>query len=606
MHPRFLQYYERELEFIREMGREFAKAYPKIGARLDLDGFECADPYVERLLEGFAFLTGRIQLKLDAEFPQFTQHLLELLYPNHLAPVPSMAVVEFRPDTEGAVPPEGQPLPRGTRLFATAADAQRSRVELRTGANVDLRPLQVAAARYVPAGGLDKRIAGGLPYRAALHIELQTLGEIPISALEALEALVFFLAGSGRTPWRVHEALHAHTHAIRVRVGTRLTTLDSGALSLPGLRADEALLPVDERVFGGYRLLQEYFGFPERFRFFRLGGLQRALGSEGPETSFSVTFLLDREYADLEGKVEAAHFALHCAPAINLFPRRCDRIRLTPASGEYRVVVDRTRPQSFEVHSIQAVEGYGEGPRPLYPFHPFYHSVHRGTGDAGRYYTVQRRPRLTQDPSGYITHDVYLAVVDEADPPFSDALRQLGVQALCTNRDLCQRLRLGDRMTDFHLDTGAPVSGIRVLAGPSRPRATPVEGEYAWRLISHLNLNYQPLTSLEALRALLNLYADARGATRRHAEGLVSVKARGIVRRLPGEGPLTYAPGTEVVLGFERERFEGQTPYLLGRILATVLRHYASINSFVETRIEDTNGEPIATISAGLGRRPVL
>jgi len=585
MDPRLLDYYEQELQYIREMGREFAKAYPKIGARLDLDSFECADPYVERLLEGFAFLSARIQLKLDAEFPRFTQHLLELIYPNYLAPVPSMAVVRFTPDLE-SVPPEGCLLDRETRLYASATDRQHSRVQLHTGNEVDLRPLQLTEAVYLTPASLDPEKLAGTGYKAALRLSLRTAMELPLAAMSGLDRLVFFLSGSGRVPWQLHEWIHARTTAVVVESGQdRSLRLSRNVVFPLGMTAEETLLPLDRRNFQGYRMLQEYFAFPERFRFFGVGGLEPSLEAN-PAQEFTITLLFDRENPDLEGVVNADHFALHCAPVVNLFSRRCDRIHIDPGKNEYHIVVDRTRPLSYEVHSVRKVEGYSEGATPLCEFQPFYQLSHHTSHNGGAYYTVQRRPYTTSGDTDYVAHELFLSLVVEQQPPFPADLKQLGLETLCTNRDLCRRLSLGGRLTDFHLETGAPVTEVRAIAGPSSPRATFAEGEYAWRLISHLSLNYQALNSAETLREILALYAPiAEPVVRRQIEGLISVSGHPVVHRLPGKGPMTFGRGTEIRLEFDTKAFEGGTPFLLGVILNRFLRSYCTINSFVQTTL---------------------
>src|SRR5512134_4029355 len=118
MDPRLLRYYNQELQHLREMGAEFAQQFPKIAARLGVDGIEVADPYVERLLEGAAFLAARVQLRLDAEFPRFTQRLLEIVYPNYLAPTPSMLIAQFQPDLGEANLAAGFKIRRGAGLHS--------------------------------------------------------------------------------------------------------------------------------------------------------------------------------------------------------------------------------------------------------------------------------------------------------------------------------------------------------------------------------------------------------------------------------------------------------------------------------------------------------
>ncbi|MCK5189543.1 MAG: type VI secretion system baseplate subunit TssF, partial [Methylococcales bacterium] len=200
MNPRLLEYYQQELQFIREMGAEFAQHYPKIASALDLGGTECADPYVERLLESFAFLTARIQLKMDAEFPRFTQHLLEIVYPHYLAPLPSMTIVQFQPDLKGGLTEEGFVLPRHTRLFSQGGVKERSKCIFRTAHELSLWPIQLEEANYLPLGEAlryaDSDVRG---VKAGLRLKLQTVQELSFQQFN-MENLPIYLHGSGSIP----------------------------------------------------------------------------------------------------------------------------------------------------------------------------------------------------------------------------------------------------------------------------------------------------------------------------------------------------------------------------------------------------------------------
>src|SRR5215467_6801168 len=288
MDPRLLEYYNRELQFVREMGAEFAESYPRIAARLGLDGLECADPYVERLLEGFAFLTARVQLKLDARHPDFTQHLLEMVYPHFLSPVPSCAVVEFAPDMKESALQNGLRIPRGASLRTPLAKGDRTSCEFRTAHEVTLWPFTVVEAKYLSGSGAlsAQGIQTDGRVRAAIRLRLKAASGTSIAAMP-LDELTFFLnATAGITP-RLYEQIMVDClgfYARSTRPGARVLFRGAGSVRQRGFDDDESLLPVRTRSFQGYRLLQEYFAFPDRFLFFTLKDLEEiARGCEGDE-----------------------------------------------------------------------------------------------------------------------------------------------------------------------------------------------------------------------------------------------------------------------------------------------------------------------------------
>ncbi|MCA9726826.1 MAG: type VI secretion system baseplate subunit TssF, partial [Candidatus Eisenbacteria bacterium] len=374
MDPRILKYYNRELQYIREMGGEFAKEFPKVAGRLGLDGFDCADPYVERLLEGFAFLAARIQLKLDSEFPRFTQHLLEMTYPHYLCPTPSMAVVCLQPDrAEGALA-DGFVVKRGTILRSQLGKGDQTACEYRVSQDTTLWPLQIVEAEYfshfqdftnVPR--IDVR-----RLKAGLRIRLRTTAGLTFDKI-SLSSLRLFLRGTDQRPMRLYEQLIQNSVAVVVRPPAKTwnEVLPASRIQGVGFEDDEALLPFGARSFQGYRLLHEYFALPERFLFAEIGGLgpavRRTSGSE-----LEIVVLFDRSDPVLENAVDANEFALHCTPAINLFQRRCDRIHLESSVYEYLVVPDRTRPLDFEVYLPLAVTGHGTAAEDEREFLAFY------------------------------------------------------------------------------------------------------------------------------------------------------------------------------------------------------------------------------------------
>lgn len=629
MDPRLLRYYNRELQHVREMGAEFASAYPKIAGRLGMEGFECADPYVERLLEGFAFLAARVQLKLDAQYPVFTQHLLEMVYPHYLSPIPSMAVVQLHPDTAEDLPPAGHAVARHTVLRSLTGFGERTACEYRTAHEVRLWPLELAEARYfdtpaaLAAAGLVP--PPGRAARAGLRLRFRTLAGAEAKML-ALDTLPVYLAGADELPALLYEQLLANGLGYTVRTASagegECVELhhERAALRASGFDEEQAMLPYGSRSFSGYRLLQEYFACPERFRFVEFTGL-RALLARARGKEFEIVVWLDRSVARLHNAIDAGNFRLFCTPAANLFERRADRIHLQGGRTEYHILGDRTRPMDFEVHSVLEVQGYGDCQEPEQRFLPFYDSNSRNWhGGQAAFYTLRREPRLLSTRqkqngarSSYVGSETFIALVDGKDAPYATSLRQLGLRLLCTNRDLPLHMPVGKSYTDFTLDTDAPVASIRCVAGPTRPRAPVATGETAWRLISHLQLNYLSLLEDEgeqgaaSLREMLGLYHDEfDAAARRQVEGIRQASARPVTRRVPVPGPITYGRGLEITLTCADAAFEGSSAFLLGSVLQHFLARYVSLNAFTETVLRTQERNEVARWPATPGKRPIL
>ncbi|MFE8034329.1 type VI secretion system baseplate subunit TssF [Thiohalocapsa marina] len=625
MDPRLLAHYNRELQHLRGLGGEFAAEFPKIAGRLGLSGFECADPYVERLLEGFAFLAARVQLKLEDEFPTFTQHLLEMVYPHYLAPTPSMAVVQLQPDLSQGTLADGFPIPRHTKLRSSIGKGEQTACEYLTAHETQLWPLEIAEAEYFShAGPVAKTDLAVLNRsKSGLRLRLRATAGLNLCDLK-LDRLDLYLQGSDEIPFTLYEQLTANPVAVLIQPLERplpwITELPRSVLSPLGFSADEALLPYTAPSFQGYRNLHEYFAFPQRFLFVAVDGLAPALQRvKTPEVDLIV--LLPARARALEGVVDAGHFALHCTPVVNLFPKRCDRIHLGKGGPEYHVVPDRTRPMDFEIYRIEGVTGYGASTANAREFQPFYATNDLAhPSDRPAYYSVHRMPRRMssrqrrQGPrSSYLGSEVYVNLVDATAAPWASELRQLAVSCLCTNRDLPLQMPVGVGQGDFSMEAGAPVQAVRICSGPTPPLPSPAHGDTAWRLISHLSLNYLSITDTAggtgagALRELLMLYADLTNAGNRHQiDGIRDVNAQPITRRLPGVRPITYARGTEITLGCDEAAFEGTGVYLLGAVLERFFARYASVNAFTETVLTTSQRGELKRWPPTIGRRPTL
>ncbi|NWB85938.1 type VI secretion system baseplate subunit TssF [Pseudomonas gingeri] len=619
MNPRLLDLYNQELQHVRESAAEFAKEYPKIAGRLTLSGLDCADPYVERLLEGFAYLTARVQLKLNAEYPTFTHNLLEIAYPHYLAPTPSMTVVQLQTDPDEGSLAGGFTLPRDSVLRATLGKDTQTSCEYRSAHAVTLWPLQVSHAEYFgnPSAVLGRLAASEPKAKAGLRLTLRSGAELPFNQLD-LDSLPLYLNGADEQPFRLYEQLLGNACAVFARApgGDWVERLPADALRACGFDDREAAMPVVAQAFQGYRLLQEYFALPQRYLFVEFAELGRAVKRcAGQELELIVLF--ERFDPSLESSVGAAQFVPFCTPAINLFPRRVDRIHLSERVNEHHVIADRTRPMDFEIHSLTGVTGHGTGPdQPFLPFYAVRDPSRYGRDQA--YYTLRREPRVLSSEqrrkgtrSTYVGSETFISLVDNRQAPYGHDLRQLGVSALCTNRDLPLFMNVGSGKSDFTLADSAPVSAIRCLAGPSRPKASHAHDNQAWRLISQLSLNYLSLSEAgqgaAALRELLRLYGESNDAALQlQIEGLREVSSKPCTRRLPMPGPIVFGRGLEITLEFDENAFRGTGVFLLGAVFERFLARYVSINSFTETVIRTTERGEIMRWKAKPGRRPTL
>lgn len=625
MDPRLLRHYNLELQHLRETGAEFAEQFPKIAARLGMHGLQVDDPYVERLLEGVAFLAARVQLKLEAEFPRFTQSLLEIVHPHYLAPTPSMLVAHLMPDLNDPGLAAGVKVPRGSAFSSQAVSDDLTACEFRTAHDVTLWPLRIVSASYfafapdlplttLPVAG---RIKGGLRVRLETTAGL-TFSQAPI------DRLCFYLGGREDVANALYELCLAAGLGVLVLPGKGAVRqhdlLPAATIQPVGFSDDEALLPVTLRSFQGYRLLQEYFAFPERYRFVELTGLARAL-RRVQATEVELVVLLGRGDPTLESVVDKSNLSLFCTPAINLFTKRADRIHVTDSSHEYHVVADRTRPLDFEVYAVTDVVGHGAGSESQQRFLPFYAAyASEHAHQQSAYFTTRREPRLLSlsakrrgPRTSYIGTEVFLSLVDPMQAPFSGDLRQLAVETWCTNRDLALLMPKGLGQTDLSLDVAAPIESIRVVAGPSRPAAPLADGPAAWRAINHLSLNYLSLvqTSPEegaaALRDLLELYtASTDHAARRRIEAIKSVRIDRVVRRLRAPGPLAFGRGLAITVLLDELAFEGASAFLFGSVLDRYFARHVSINAFTETVLRTETRGDVHRWGQQWGARPTL
>lgn len=588
MRDELYDYYESELTFLHQMGANFAEKYPKVAARLLLDPDGSKDPHVERLLEGFAFLAARVHLKVDDEFPEITESLLGMLYPHYLRPIPSMSIAQFYLDPEQGKLTTGLTIPRGSSLRTQRVADEP--VRFRTCYDTTLWPFDVTDAQW----GTPDRLQPPIRVRDAtafLRVELTCLPDITFEKLE-MSSFRFALHGDAPLQYSLYELLCNNCAQIFVRdpaAGPKAQPrlLETGSLRAMGFPDDEAMLPYPKRSFSGYRLLQEYFSFPDKFFFFELGGFSPALLGGFKEKIELIFFISPFELSERQQKLEVAvspgTIRLGCTPVLNLFPKSADPILLDQTRTEYQVVPDARRRYAAEVFSVDDVVITNPQSHETTQLEPLYSFRHSAEGKQAQvFWHARRRPSTLKGDEGT---DVYLSFADlsgRAAQPDSDTVT---VRCTCSNRDLPSRLPFGNQAGDFEVEGLPSIKRVVALRKPTPPLRPPMGRAAMWRLISHLSLNYLSLVEdgRDALKEILRLYNFSNLLDLgKQIEGIKDVKSERHFAPVVSENGISFVRGTRVTIDFDEEHYAGGGVYLFARVLEHFLGLYASLNSFTQ------------------------
>lgn len=617
MDPRLLRAYNEELAYLRELGREFGLEHEVVAGYLGLKTPNDPDPYVERLLEGVAFLAARVNLKISDQFPEFTQHLLQAIQPNYLAPTPSMCIVEMKPVDDDDAMARGVPVARHTKLTAPV-QGHDTPVTFRTGHEVELFPLKIEEVEYLPTRASVSRFAAAANVRAEAGLRIRF--SATVGALSAIqpESLPVYLSGPEVIPGEIYRQLVADTVAVVAAPDTKGARILTG-LPQPkpyGFADDCALLPHEKRAFRGYRILSEYFACPERFLFAEIAGLAPAFAAS--EQACEVVFLFGRTAPALLDAVTDANVRLYCTPAINVFEMQLGRTQISPFEHEHHVIPDRTKPLDFEVFRILEVTAHGRtlGVRPTAPLYAFGALLydwreaifHVSRLKPRRLSTREQRLRRRND---YVGTETFIALTAPAQPERLDDIYELSVRALVTNRDLPELLRFSGSGSDFAIDA-APVKAVSIIRAPTRPRPPLGLQDGAWRVISHLTPNYaslidEPEGSPDLLKDHLALYGRPDDpAMRRQIDGVLSVTSSSVTRRVSGVHRLAFGRGRQAVVRLDDASFENGRMVLFTAVLDHFLAEFASVNSFVETVFESPDQGRIVAWPTRTGERPTI
>ncbi|MCA8925079.1 MAG: type VI secretion system baseplate subunit TssF [Planctomycetes bacterium] len=575
----FNKYYQDELAYLRDMGREFAERFPKRGGHLAEAG---TDPDVERLLEGFAFLTGRVRQKLDDELPEFTHAMLELFWPHYLRPLPSFTVVQFESTSKAL--DKVIAVPRDTELAAKELDGTSCR--FRTTSAIDAVPLSVSGLEVGPSNS---------PY-VRLAIKPKKPGALKKLKLERLR---LYLAGEAAASTNLRLCLLRYTKRVVLRAPSLTEDVVLDARVTPaGLTPQDALFPLPTVSFPGFRLLFEYFAFPEKFSFVDVEGLG-PLESVGTAQEFELVFELSELPQDMPPLSEK-NVLLNCVPAVNVFAHDGDPIRLDHTRTEYKLRPACRDASHYEPYSVEGVTGIRRGQSEHRTYSPLF-SFKREEG--GLFFRARRAPSQTLEGS-----DLFLSFVGHLKADDLDVSETISTRLLCTNRQLPRSLGLG-AVCEHTSDSPRALQFKNVLA-PTPSVPAPLAGDVYWSLISHLSLNYLSLADADRLRKLLRLY-DFRALVDRQAArtlerklgGIAGVRSERVTRVLKGAA----VRGMKVVLDLDEERFGGEGEvHLFGDVLNQLLGQYVSLNAFSELEVRGQKFGEVHTWAPRSGERSIL
>jgi type VI secretion system protein ImpG len=591
MRDELLLYYERELDYLRKSGSDFAKKHPKVASRLALEPTKCEDPHVERLLEAFALLAARIHLRLDDEFPEFTESLLTVVYPQLVRPIPSMSVVEFQLDQEKGKLTTGMKIERDTPLYSKPIHDVPC--IFRTCYDTTLWPISVTAAELLQPSQAKPAIKT-TDSAWAIRLELRCARDVALSSLKP-DKLRFYLDGESGLVNIIYELLFSRLNRIVLRdltPGSKLApvTLAASKLNAVGFSPGEGMVPYPSASFAGHRLLMEYFAFPEKFFFLDLCGLEEA-ATAGFKEGLEVIFLL----SDIDGRgrvqrleleLSKKTFRLGCTPVVNLFPLTAEPIRFTQRQAEYLVVPDVRRPYSVEVFSVDEVTEIDSANQKITNYEPFYSLRHFARSeDRSCFWLGRRRPsnRLNDDGT-----EIFLSLVDldlsAVDPEGST----VSVRTTCTNRDLPSRLPFGNQDSDFEMEGASTMKRIVALRKPTAPVRPALGKSVLWRLISHLSLNYLSLVEegKDALQELLRLYDVGRTAYSQNViESILSIGSQRSFARIVSEQGVSFVRGIRIDMEIDEDQFAGGGAFLFAAVLERFFGLAASLNSFTQLNV---------------------
>lgn len=594
---KLLPYYERELHFLRNYAREFSERYPKIAGRLQLAGDVCADPHIERMIESFALLSARTSKRLDDDYPQLTDALFEVLYPHYLRPFPSCSIARFdfhaAPESGGKI----NSIARGTELSSQKVNGLAC--IFRNVYPVTLGQFSISHAAFSAIIEAPAAILLAPGATASLSIRIDTSnGAIAFADLD-LTPLRVFIDGEASFCATLRDALLMRSVTVYAEADQsgRWVALMQSPLAACGFDEADALIPFPARAHPAYRLLTEYFCFPEKFNFFDIdlaavnAALVSAAAADAPaQRSITLHLALsgmrsDSNTARMLGTLAPRHLLLGCSPVVNLFSLHAKPSRMTHTVASYPVFPDARQGSGFELYSIDAVgvTRQTEQGETLLEFRPYYCLRHGESLEKNGRYWLLRRNEVTALTSQ--VHENEISIIDIDFDPAAIETDTLSIDMSCTNRDLPAMLSHGAAGGDLSMQNGSRIHSVSLLRKPSLSRRFERGRGAHWRLISHLSLNQLSLADagLEAFQEMLTLYDLARTASsQRQIRGIMALRHKAANAWLPGNPFACLVRGLEVTLCIDEVAFTGSGITTFANIIERFLGLYVHANSFTQ------------------------
>lgn len=610
-----LDFYERELAFIRAEGREFARRYPKLAGRLRLsDAENIEDPHVSRLIEAFALLCARLRIKMEDEFPEICHSMLQALYPQYLAPIPPVTICQLKLTDLSLDVPTGRQHRRGERLETEPVDGVQC--AFRLCYDTQVLPLTIQSATYIePPLPFDVEPSWKNSVQAAIQLRLASQSEkLPLNKMR-FQHLRLYLGGSTALGNELYEVFFRDALGIGLYQpkSSQGTWLPNQAICPVGFERDQGLLDEDPRTIKAYNLLWEFFACPEKFRFVDLKLDDVWANAAGDGEYVDLVILLKKTNQVVKRELQSDTLRLSCSPIINLFEHRAEPFRLSENQTEYRIIPTARKPQGMEVISVDRVSASGPGGQEQRKFTPFYlPSHHQQAQSEAMYWHSTRRRRLSEEAEGDRGTEVYLTLVDLCSRPQSFAEWTLHVTTTCCNRDLVARLPFGGGRPKVALrDAGGAIT-VEFLLPPTQTVRPVKPDEYFWRLISHLGLNHLTLSNnqngAEALREILSLYNPNNSEeSKRAIQSIQSVSYNRGVGRMVSDVGTGFCRGIDIEVIVDEERLVGMGPYLFSTVLNNFFALFATINSFTRLTVRTlAGGDPLFVGKAITGDRHLL
>lgn len=572
------KYFRQELDYLRELGKEIAKEKPYLANFLSEQG---SDPDVERLLEGFAFLSGNLRAKIEDQFPEFTHSLINMLWPNYLRPMPSMTIVEFTPNVK--VTRSSDLVEKGTEILSvpikSANENKTIQCRFQTCRDVWLNPFHLKDATVLNSNE-----------KANISLEFSSETLLNFKELD-LDKLRLFFAADEFTNQQLYLWFNYYLESAEILINEQKIKLPEFSFEPVGFRKEDGLIPYPKNTYSGYRILQEYFCFPESFFFFDSKGIGKLPTTEQSD-KFTLNLTFSRPLSS-DVRITAATFKLHCTPAINLFQHHSEPIHLTGEKTEYPLKSSYQHSEWYEIFSVNGVEGYIENKdaqlrrnqalkRSYAPFESFEHQIEYAKGRTELYYKIRIKEALLKQGFEY-----YISFVRGDETLLLNNKESISVNMTCTNREIPTYLKIGDVCVGTHKNPA--VAQFRNITRPSMPLHPILDGTLAWKLISNASLNYLSLLEIDALKEIIKTYDFPSWHSKRNArisqkklDAIKSIETIPIDRLFKN----ISIRGLQSTLYLKQSEFhsEGEM-YLFCTVLAQFFSLYASVNSFHKLKV---------------------